>query len=211
MILAAILLAAAGTLIATPQPADAIDVVPSAVAVRSGPFASVGFVGTHLQLERRARERLAAAGIDLSSSGIGAELQAGYAFNDHIALELRLLASELATGRYDVAASFGQVLLELVGRLRAEGRVRPFLAGGIGGSAIVLDGGSLDQEALEAAALSAGGGVDVHVSRHWALAFDYRVSVHDFEPHTLAGPVATVAFDGSGLAHDFGFRWSFSF
>lgn len=183
-----------------------------AAANEAGFFATLGLGGVHLDLHDTARSSLSEAGVTVGTTGLGADILAGYRFGRHISLGLRVTGSELDTGLPGVDGTFGMFTLEVTGYLRPGSEVQPYLVGGTGGAGLGLDGGGFDNVVLDASAMHVGGGVDVNFATHWTLSFDYRASMLDFERNTIElarGP--DVEFDGSALAHLLGFRWSYRF
>lgn len=181
----------------------------------SGFSASLGFTGTHLSLQESATDLLEAGGIDLSADGVGLALQLKQELGANFALGLRFASSHHA-GEDDGTGEvhFGQAMLEMMATLYRGNKTAPYLIGGIGGVGLDLIDTPFEDATLNAGAVTLGGGVDVDLSRRWALGFAYRLTSFQFDRETLvsrrAGEPDRV-FDGAGLAHDLSFRWSFRF
>ncbi|NNE10415.1 MAG: outer membrane beta-barrel protein [Gemmatimonadetes bacterium] len=171
---------------------------------------AAGFIGHRLDLQDDAYDALYEAGVDLSREGLGMELLGGYRFGPRLSLNLRIATSSHDTGRADLEAGLGLAMFEMLAHLRPGERVQPFLSGGLGGGGLVLSPDKGDDVTLEGAAFAAGGGVDVLISDRWTLGFAYRAAIIDYETATIDLPgSAPVTFRGTGLAHEFGFRWDF--
>ncbi len=176
---------------------------------RPGLTLSLGLVGTHIDL---ANIDLFDSGLEIAETGNGVEVQLGYAFTPTFGLELRIVGAEHASGEPNVKTTLAQVHLDAVVGLLSHGRVRPYFAGGIGagelraedanGASLAYDGGLIDM----------GGGVEVFLSRRFAVSLNYRYALMDLMTveRTGAAPFQRDV-DLSSDTHVWGVRSTFSF
>jgi opacity protein-like surface antigen len=176
---------------------------------RPGFYLALGWVGTHLSLDDEAQQAFEDAGISFDPQGRGAQFQMGYAFNEVFALELQFTGLNHDADIEDVEVTSGFAQLEAVTNLVTHGHVRPYLAGGIGGAAVEAGGTRID-----GGQVTAGGGLEIHVSRRFALAFHYRYAIQNYETATLQLDETLreeIELDASGHSHIYGLRLAFSF
>ncbi|MFQ5601170.1 MAG: outer membrane beta-barrel protein [Candidatus Krumholzibacteriia bacterium] len=195
------------------KPAEPGTKAPAFVSARPGWYVSLGLIGAHLDLDMQDPEPFGTIGIDVDETGSGVHLQLGYAFTPSFALEVSLKSTEHDTRATDVGARFHQVQIDAVAPLRLRGRVRPYLAGGVGGAGLELFGSGIDDTTISGAQIDMGAGVEVHASRHLAFSLNYRYAIQDFKEKTIRGGEGAGDFDfeGTGASHDWGLRLTWSF
>lgn len=183
-------------------------------AARPGWYLGLATGGAALSLDDAVEERFADLDLDLSRTGTGGGIFVGYSFSNRLNLELRVSGREFSTGRDDIDAHYGELVLEVVAPLLPEARVSPYLAGSMGGAGLGFEGRGIEDRTLVAVQAGFGGGVEVHLSRRFALDFQYRVAVQRYEDEVLEledGSEETLDFDGSGVSQLWGMRVVFSF
>jgi opacity protein-like surface antigen len=188
----------------------AISAGPSA-AEDLGLHASLGVGAGHLDLSPRLESGLAEGGVHLDPDATGGQLRVGYSFNPHFQLDLVLAGLDLDTGDPNVQADYGEARIEVLSYLTTEGQARPYLAGSIGGGVLGVGPDQDDQKEIGASVASFGGGLDVRLSDHWNLGFDYRYGVLDFERKQIDLPLQAVVLDGTAISHTWGARFEFGF
>ena len=183
------------------------------VSARPGFYVSIGAVGARLDLDVEDTLAFDALGIDVRERGSGGFVQVGYSFAPGFALELSVTTTEHETGRDDVQARFYQLQLDAVAPVARSGRLVPYVVGGLGGAGLELHGAGIDDTTLSGVQANFGAGLEVHVSRHTALAANYRYAIQDFRDKSIeAGPGAgTVDVDARGDSHTWGLRFTWSF
>lgn len=180
------------------------------VTYRRGWYLGVAPIVTRLHQD--ALQPLGGA-VRLAETGAGARFLVGHAFTETFALELSVLGAGFETDRRGVDAAMAHVTLEAVAHLRPGRRVQPYLVGGLGAVAVGVEGGGLPRQTLEGGQADVGGGLEVHVSRHFALAADYRYALHDFQRQVTSfdGLETRIDIDAQGHAHTWGLRCVYSF
>lgn len=199
------------TFAATPLFALALAATPGSAAEEIGLHASLGFGAGHLGFSPRLESGLAEGGVHLDSDATGGQLRLGYIFNPRFQLDLVFSGLGLETGDPDLEAGYGEARLEVLTYLKPEGPVRPYLTGSIGGGVLGVGPDDEDQQEIGASVSSFGGGLDMQLSDHWNLAFDYRYGILDFERKALELPLDTVMLDGTATSHTWGARFEFGF
>lgn len=177
----------------------------------AGFHAGLGFGAGHFDLSPRLESGLAEGGVRLDPDGSGGQLRIGYSFNPHLQLDLVMAGLDLTSGDPDLQSGYGEARIELLSYLPAHDQVRPYLAGSIGGAGLGIERDGKDDETIEGSVASFGGGLDVRLSRHWSLGFDYRYGVVDFDRKEIALPLREVVLDGTATSHTWGTRFEFGF
>ncbi len=183
-------------------------------AARPGWYLGVGVGAANLSLDDAVESRFSSLNLELSDTGQGGSIFVGYSFHNRLNVELTLLAREFSTGRNDIDASLGALDLQVIAPLLPEARVSPYLAGSAGAGALAFSGAGIDDKGLVAGQVGIGAGLEVQVSRRFAVDFHYRVMVQHYQQEVLTlrdGGDSTIDFDGSGLLQLWGMRLVFSF
>lgn len=188
----------------------AIGVTPSHASDR-GFHLDLGFGAGHLDLSPRLERTLAEGGVSLDSDAPSGEFRVGYAFSREFQLDAVFTGYDLDTGDRDLHAGYGEARLEVVSHFAEWGNAHPYLAGAVGGAVLGVGRDEDDLEEIEGSVASVGGGLEVDLSRHWALGFDYRYGVANFEDDDVDLPLARVDLDGAARSHTWGLRFQFGF
>lgn len=178
---------------------DSVDVENGNVnTYRQGWYLSFGLAGTKLDLEAGRQEVTA---LKVEEEGGGLEFGAGYAFDERFALQARLVASVHKTEREDVDAYLAQFQLDAVTHFRAGHRFQPFVAGGVGGAAFGVEGSDIENRSISGGAIDFGGGLEYHLSPHFALTLDHRQSIQRFDNKRIEVDGATTTLDIESSGH----------
>jgi hypothetical protein len=181
-------------------------------AARPGWTLAAGALRTHLLFDDE--DQLFSSGpVDISAAGKGGFLEAGYAFSPGFALQLRLSGAEHSTGDPGRTANFGQIQLEAVAHFSEEGFARPYVAGGLGAAFLGIEEVDASTNVLVGGSIAFGGGLEIFLSRRFALSFDYRFGLQNFENEIIEDQSTSteIAVDHSMQSHGVQTRVVFSF
>ncbi len=156
---------------------------------------------------------LPVTGVRLDPIGSGVQVSAGYAFSTAFALELSLLGTRYGTDQSGIDAGCAQLTLDAVAHLSEGSRLQPYVAGGLGGVVVALQGTQLEEASLRGGQVDVGGGLEGFVSRHFALALEYRYSIQSYQKQVTGAGGLSLSRDivGEGHAHSWGLRCVYSF
>lgn len=182
-------------------------------AARPGLYLGLDTGVTDLDLDDGVKQRFEEAGLALSPNGAGGGVFLGYSWSNEFALELQLNGSNMSAGDVDLESGLGEFVLAARAPLRLRSRVSPYLQGHLGVGVIAFSGSEIDDRALVGGMTGIGGGVEVHLTRHFAVDFGYRFSVINYQQEILETETGDeeIDFDGSARSHRFMMRGSFSF
>ncbi len=167
----------------------------------------LGFGATRLDLGHRIEDSLYRNGIRFDDEAPGGMFSIGYGFSRNLRMDLVLAGYELDTGHRDVYAEYGEARLELVSRLSRRGPVQPYVAGGIGSAILGIGPDNDDVDEVQGSLMSFGGGVELILSRHWSLGFDYRYGLSSFDREKIDLPNGYTEIDGNASSQTWGLRF----
>jgi hypothetical protein len=180
---------------------------------RPGFYLSLGGVGTDLRLDLEDPAFFTSLGLEVNRIGDGGFIQAGYGFGRGFALELAVVNTVHTTGRTDVDAHFTRLRLDAVAPLIRNGRLQPFLVGGIGAAGLSFTGTGVNDTIVSGALADMGVGLDLHFWRHFAIAATYRYGLVNFREKTVSSSngTQTLDFNGTGETNSWELRFTLSF
>lgn len=206
---AALLILLAASQVRAQQDADVVEQDVRGLS-RPGFTLAIGTIATNLDLGDDADQLFSTGPVDIDRFGRGGMLEVGYAFTREFSLQLRAVGAEHSTGNPDQTFGFGQIQLDAIVTLHSSTPVWPYFAGGIGGvTAAVEEDGKTNW--LAGGAMDFGGGVEVMLSRHFALSFDYRFALQNYETETVENEFEERDVDLSSTSQTLQFRVVYSF
>jgi hypothetical protein len=199
--------------LALPWTAAAQEIAPDVRgAARPGWTLALGTLRTHLLFDDE--DQLFSSGpVDIDHAGRGGFIEAGYAFSPGFALQLRFSGAEHSTGDPDRTAAFGHIQLEAVAHLTETGFARPYVAGGLGAAFLGIEEVDASTNVLVGGSTAFGGGLEIFLSRRFAMSFDYRFGLVNFENEIIEDKTTSteIAVDRSMQSHSVQTRVVFSF
>jgi hypothetical protein len=154
-----------------------------------GLYAGLRFVGSSLHVDDDA-----GSAFFVKDDGGGAMLYIGYSFNPVFSLEVDGGGMNHDTSDPRIDARFGAFQILAHYRFSPGRAFRPYIKGGVGGYALVLDDNTNDVR-IEGGGFPIGGGFDYFFSRHFSLGADFTHNIIQYEKVTVDLGGATVGFD----------------
>ena len=130
----------------------------------------------------------------VKDDGHGAQLKAGYSINDVFSLELALGGARHDTSNPAIDARFMLVQIFAHYRFSPGKAFRPYIKGGFGGYALVLDANVAEVQ-IDGGGVPIGGGFDYFFSKHFSLGVDLTHNIIQYDKVTFNLQGADVGFD----------------
>jgi hypothetical protein len=154
-----------------------------------GFYLGITFIGSSLHVDDEGESTFF-----VKDDGGGAQLKAGYSFNDVFSLEFALGGANHDTSNPAVDAGFAVVQIFAHYRFSPGNAFRPYIKGGFGGYALVLDSKSADAR-IEGGGIPIGGGFDYFFSSHFSLGVDFTHNIIQYDKVTFTLADIDVGFD----------------